>query len=414
MNFLRKYNTALSGATRIPIPARIADGSLATSADYTPAAGDSKASIDCGTEANTGTDLAWDDGTLYLTLSGAELTGKLICVRIIDAAIQNEVVYVETYGHASAMYPGDYSVANMAANVTQYGGTAGTFSSGVPSVKLADASHGGGSAVLTLNSLTISTSSGAAVTIATSGGNYPAIVLAPDGTGEAINAGTSPILALFSGDLAGKVLGGGGSSITGVGAWALDGTGAAIATASALSTLSGYVDTEVAAIKAKTDSLTFTSAGKVDANVLEWRGTQPNNLVTGKVDASASLTPLASGTIASTTGTTTTLDAGAVATADYYVSARIVLLTGTGAGQERLITAYTSGRVATHAAWTTNPTGSTTYEVQSARSTATANVDTATIAVAVRDVSNASPAAGSLGERVNQVRNLIQSLRFWR
>lgn len=40
-----------------------------------------------------------------------------------------------------------------------------------------------------------------------------------------------------------------------------------VATAANLATLTGYVDTEVAAIKAKTDSLTFTVAGQVDANV---------------------------------------------------------------------------------------------------------------------------------------------------
>lgn len=40
-----------------------------------------------------------------------------------------------------------------------------------------------------------------------------------------------------------------------------------LATAANLATLTGYVDTEVAAIKAKTDSLTFTVAGQVDANV---------------------------------------------------------------------------------------------------------------------------------------------------
>jgi hypothetical protein len=36
---------------------------------------------------------------------------------------------------------------------------------------------------------------------------------------------------------------------------------------STLSTIAGYIDTEVAAIKAKTDSLTFTVAGQVDANI---------------------------------------------------------------------------------------------------------------------------------------------------
>lgn len=34
-----------------------------------------------------------------------------------------------------------------------------------------------------------------------------------------------------------------------------------------VNTVAGYVDTEVAAIKAKTDSLNFTVAGQVDANI---------------------------------------------------------------------------------------------------------------------------------------------------
>lgn len=40
-----------------------------------------------------------------------------------------------------------------------------------------------------------------------------------------------------------------------------------LATAANLATLTGYVDTEVAAIRAKTDSLTFTVAGQLDANI---------------------------------------------------------------------------------------------------------------------------------------------------
>lgn len=42
---------------------------------------------------------------------------------------------------------------------------------------------------------------------------------------------------------------------------------AALATAASVATLTGYVDTEIAAIKSKTDSLTFTVAGVVDANI---------------------------------------------------------------------------------------------------------------------------------------------------
>lgn len=47
----------------------------------------------------------------------------------------------------------------------------------------------------------------------------------------------------------------------------LNATVSSRASQSALDTLDDYVDTEVAAIKAKTDSLTFTVAGQVDANI---------------------------------------------------------------------------------------------------------------------------------------------------
>lgn len=42
---------------------------------------------------------------------------------------------------------------------------------------------------------------------------------------------------------------------------------AGLSTAADLATVAGYIDTEVAAIKAKTDSLTFSVAGQVDANI---------------------------------------------------------------------------------------------------------------------------------------------------
>lgn len=47
---------------------------------------------------------------------------------------------------------------------------------------------------------------------------------------------------------------------------------AAVTANSLVNAIAGYIDTEVAAIKAKTDSLTFTAAGKVDANMLATNG----------------------------------------------------------------------------------------------------------------------------------------------
>ena len=76
----------------------------------------------------------------------------------------------------------------------------------------------------------------------------------------------------------------------------------------------------------------------------------------------------ANGTIATVTnGHTFTLDAGAVATADYYIGDRLQLVEGTGAGQSRIIVAYTSGKVVTlDSNFTTNPNTSTLYEINAA------------------------------------------------
>lgn len=68
----------------------------------------------------------------------------------------------------------------------------------------------------------------------------------------------------------------------------VDGTKTA-ATGGQLQTLSGYVDTEVAAIKAKTDSLTFSTAGRVDAQVfgMEAGTVTAGAVATGAIDADA-------------------------------------------------------------------------------------------------------------------------------
>ncbi len=76
----------------------------------------------------------------------------------------------------------------------------------------------------------------------------------------------------------------------------------------------------------------------------------------------------ANGVIATVTnGHTFTLDAGAVATADYYIGDRLQIVEGTGSGQSRLIVAYTSGKVVTlDSDFTVNPDTSSLYEVNAA------------------------------------------------
>lgn len=76
---------------------------------------------------------------------------------------------------------------------------------------------------------------------------------------------TSNITGNLSGSV-GSVTGSVGS-VVGLTASNLDATISSRASQASLDTLDDYVDTEVAAIKAKTDSLTFTVAGQVDANV---------------------------------------------------------------------------------------------------------------------------------------------------
>ena len=86
----------------------------------------------------------------------------------------------------------------------------------------------------------------------------------------------------------------------------------------------------------------------------------------------------ATGTVTSATSTTTLLDANSLATAGFYVGARLRISAGTGSGQERIITDYTAGRVATHAEWVTTPDNTSTYIIEPAR-TSLANADSTSL-----------------------------------
>lgn len=131
--FLRKYNTLLvtgTTAIRIPIVKRGAVD-FAVGADWTPAAGDVKIAIDGAAAANVtnlptavamGNTAYWE-----FILTAAELSCKQAIVTVADAAtkaVEDQAFIVETFGHASAMYAADWSLANLPANVTQLLGTA--------------------------------------------------------------------------------------------------------------------------------------------------------------------------------------------------------------------------------------------------------------------------------------------------
>ena len=122
-----------------------------------------------------------------------------------------------------------------------------------------------------------------------------------------------------------------------------------------LSTIAAYIDTEVAAIKAKTDSLTFTVAGTLDVNVTNWKGTTAPAM-TGDAYArlgapsgasvSADILSLLqaeiirSNTAQAGSASSITLDAGASATDSLYKDETVIITSGTGAGQSRIISSY--------------------------------------------------------------------------
>jgi len=134
MPFLRKYATlTVTGTTAIQVPI-IARGvvDFAIGTDWTPATGDVKIIVD-GTAAANVTNLptavtAGDAATWQFILTAAELTGKSIRVVVCDQTspkvVEDQSFIVETFGHASAMYPPDFSAAVLPVNVTQLLGTA--------------------------------------------------------------------------------------------------------------------------------------------------------------------------------------------------------------------------------------------------------------------------------------------------
>lgn len=121
MSYFGKYATAKTIV--FPIVKRgVVD--LAQSADWTPATGDTKISINNGTLANTTNNpaiVAGTNGVLWsLALTTGEMTGLDIRVQIVDSAtkaVEDQTLEIYTYGNAAATFVTDFSAANMAANI---------------------------------------------------------------------------------------------------------------------------------------------------------------------------------------------------------------------------------------------------------------------------------------------------------
>lgn len=117
--FLRKYAIGSGADVLVPMVKRgVAD--FAVGADWTPAAGDVKVSIDGGAAANIGTlptAIAMGNTTYWkFVLTNGEITGKRIVVTVADSAtkvVEDQMFVIETYGNASAMHPFDLATAGV-------------------------------------------------------------------------------------------------------------------------------------------------------------------------------------------------------------------------------------------------------------------------------------------------------------
>jgi hypothetical protein len=154
--YLRKYATTLDATTAGSVKVRASirkagSADFAAGGDWTPATGDVKVSIDGGSQANIGTLPAYSNGAWEFVLSNTELTGKSIKVNTVDSAtkaVDDDAFVVETFGHASAMYPTLYSGGSAAgvfttsdtapADVTKWNGTSipGVDTAGYPKVTI--------------------------------------------------------------------------------------------------------------------------------------------------------------------------------------------------------------------------------------------------------------------------------------
>lgn len=119
-------------------------------------------------------------------------------------------------------------------------------------------------------------------------------------------------------------------------------------------TVDDLLDTEVAAIKAKTDQLTFSTANQLDARVF---GFESQVIVNDAFATDTALRNHHSGSLQAATSTTATLAAGASAVDDYYNNSLLVVTSGTGSRQSRYILDYDgTTKVATvHRAFVTTP-----------------------------------------------------------
>jgi hypothetical protein len=263
-------------AYRVTFPIFDADGDLVTGA----AGLDSEISKDGGTFAdctNEATEIATSSGMYYLDLTSTEMNADTVAI-----IVKTSTVGAKT--SAMVMYPEE--AGDIRVNVTAYGGTAGTFAAGRPEV---NASHIAGSAVSTssaqigvnvVNAAGTAWGSGAITAASIASGALTSAKFAAGAfdavwsvTARLLTAGTNIALAKGTGvtgfnDLSQADV----RTAVGLATANLDTQLSAIVTdtgtdiPATLATIAGYLDTEIAAVKAQTDKLTFDGDNHVVAD----------------------------------------------------------------------------------------------------------------------------------------------------
>lgn len=296
-------------AYRITFPIFDADGDLVTGATGL----DSEISKDGGTFTdctNEATEIATSSGMYYLDLTSTEMNADTVAIIVKTTSSGAKTTPI-------VMYPEE--AGDIRVNVTQFGGSNGTFASGRPEV---NTTHAGGTAwgsgaitagaiadgaidratfaadtgLQTARSNTAQAGASGSITLDASASSTTdfyvgMLVLITGGTGVgqvrritayngtskvatvernwATNPDNTSTFALLASSGA-KV----DSSLrtTDINSANLDATVSSRASQTSLDTLDDYVDTEVAAIKTKTDQLTFTTANRVDSTVVDKTG----------------------------------------------------------------------------------------------------------------------------------------------
>ena len=264
---------------------RKSDGTLITSwtGQDSEVSLDGAAFSDCTNEA---TEIS-TSGCGYLDLTSSEMNADAVTLKITvtnTSALPLVVTFFPQEG------------ADIKVDATHFGGTAGTFSGGRPEV---NATHFAGTAYASADfsstmKASINTEADTALT------DYGALkpttagrTLLVDTSGFVTYANTAPLDAAGVRSAVGLASANLDTQLSGISskttnlpsdpADASDIAGALSTVNSTLSTIAGYIDTEVAAIlaavdtevgaiKAKTDQLTFTVANQVDANALSGGG----------------------------------------------------------------------------------------------------------------------------------------------